>query len=86
MDNIEYKMAEFLVYNHITIKASSNMVAAYAKAITLDRNNARDMIIESLKYELSEYFQPLEVDEAFESDEVQIVLHKYFTKEWDYEH
>jgi len=83
---IEYKIAEFLVHNHVHLKSNRDMAAAYAKAMTLHRTEAIDMILETLRYVLSEHFAPLEIEEAFETDEVGIILHKYFVKDWQYEH
>jgi hypothetical protein len=86
MGNSNYRIAEFLAYNHEVLKAEPELVLAYSRALILDKEKARDFILESLEYVLSQYFDPMEVREAFKSDEVQIIIHKYFTKEWDYEH
>jgi len=86
MENIDYKIAEFMVYNHEALKSDPTLALAYSKALSLSREEARELILECLAYVLSHYFDPMEVAEAFESDKVQIILHKYFVKEWEYEH
>jgi hypothetical protein len=86
MENSNYKIAEFLAYNHEVLKTKPELVLAYSRALILNKEKAKEFILESLEYVLSQYFDPIEVRKAFKSDGVQIIIHKYFTKEWDYEH
>lgn len=85
---LEYKVAEFLVHNHGILKSTGALVAAYIRAPQIPRTQAVELILDSLAYTVAEHskFTPLEIEEAFQSEKVQIVLHKYFLKEWQYEH
>ena len=86
MDDIVYKISSFVAHNHEALKASRPMQEAYSKCINLSSNNAAEMIIETLMYALAEHFAPLEIEEAFQSDEMETILHTLFLKGVRYEH
>lgn len=84
--SIDYKIGRFLAHNYEALKASRPMQEAYVKTINMSQDNAIQLILETLAFVLAEHFNSLEIEEAFQSEEVKTILHTFFLKGVQYEH
>lgn len=86
---VEYSIAETLLYEEKIIKLHSIYQDAMKKAKLQDRIQAKETITNALKLLVTRTRKDLnyvEVEEAFDCDEIKTVVYLYYTKEFEEVH
>jgi hypothetical protein len=83
---IEYSIAETLLYEEKILKLHSIYREALLKAKDQSKDQAKETIINALKLLVARTRKDLnyiEVEEAFDCDEIKTVIYLYYTKEFE---
>lgn len=88
--DLNYDIAEWLLFNEKSIKQDSKIQLAYTKAKGFkDRAESIELVMDYLADVVKQYHPHLsivEIDDIMRDERVMIIIDKYFLGEWVYEH